>query len=69
MRKAERIDRGEQLPAFGVLLPQKIGLLPQLLDLAFEPRHPQHVLNPALLVMQHLLLVLPHALQIGRAHV
>jgi hypothetical protein len=30
-RKAERIDRGEQLPASGVLLPQLLVLLPQLL--------------------------------------
>ena len=61
-RKAERIDLGEQLPAPGVLLPQLLGLLPLLLDLALELPHPQLVLNPALLVLQHPLLVQHDAL-------
>jgi len=70
-RKAESIDRGEQLPAFDVLLPQLLGFLPQLLgfvldplavvlhsqDVALELFHPLLVLNLPLLVQHDALLV------------
>jgi len=56
-RKAERIDRGEQLPAFDVLLPQLLVLLPQLLGFVlyllrslFDLLHPPFVLHLALFV-------------------
>jgi hypothetical protein len=63
-RKAESIDRGEQLPAFDVLLPQLLGFLPQLLGFVLDPLavvphlqdfvlelfHPPFVLHLALLV-------------------
>jgi hypothetical protein len=63
--KAERIDRGEQLPASGVLLPQLGVLLPQLLgfsldllDIVRELLHPLFVPHLALLELQHALLVI-----------
>jgi hypothetical protein len=68
-RKAESIDRGEQLPAFGVLQPQLGVLLPQLLgfsldllDIFLELHHPLFVLHHPLFVPHLALLELQHAL-------
>jgi len=69
-RKAESIDRGEQLPAFDVLLPQLLGFLPQLLGFVLDPLavvphlqdfvlelfHSHFVLHLALLVLHRALL-------------
>ncbi len=56
-RKAESIDRGEQLPAFDVLLPQLLGfvldplaVVPHLQDFVRKLFHPPFVLHLALLV-------------------
>jgi len=38
-RKTERIDRGEQLPAFGVLLLQPGVLLPQLIGFVLDQHY------------------------------